>query len=102
MCDHTIKKRTVMCKVVGGVRAVDGQAECLQDQILANVFGLESGVTTEGSHFLILCYDDINSTTRNTQLLYISYFIPIGYLVPINPRSFHNMTTIAFHLDYTK
>ena len=36
------------CKVVGGERAVDGQAECLEDNILQMFFGLESGVTTEG------------------------------------------------------
>ena len=91
-----------MCRVVGGARAVDGQAECLEDQILADVFEFESGVTTEGSSCLVLYYDHINSITRNTQLLYICYFAPNGYPVPINPRSFHNMTTIAFHLNYTK
>ena len=37
-----------MCRVVGGARAVDGQVEYLEDQIFADVFGLESGVTTEG------------------------------------------------------
>ena len=30
-----------MCRVVGGARAVDSQAEYLEDQILANVFGLK-------------------------------------------------------------
>ena len=30
-----------MCRIVGGARAVDGQAECLEDQILADVFELE-------------------------------------------------------------
>ena len=39
---YTVKKRIIMCRVVGEARAVDGQAECLEDQILANVFGLES------------------------------------------------------------
>ena len=91
-----------MCRVVGGARAVHGQAEGLKHQILADVVGLESGMTTEGSYSLALYYDHINSITRNTQLLYICYFAPIGYLVPIYPRSFHNMTTIAFHLNYTK
>ena len=43
-----------MCRVVGGAWAVDGQAECLEDQILADVFGLESGVTTEGWSSLVL------------------------------------------------
>ena len=42
---------------VGGARAVDGQAECLEDQILADRFGLESEVTTEGSSSLVLYYD---------------------------------------------
>ena len=63
-----------MSRVVGGARAVDGQAECLEDQILADVFGLKSGVTTEGWSSLVLHCDHINSTTRNTQLLSISYF----------------------------
>ena len=91
-----------MCTVVGGARAVDGRAECLEDQILADMFRLESGVTTEGSSSLVLYYGHLNSITRHTQLLNIFYFAPIGYLVPINPRSFHNITTIAFHLNYTK
>ena len=63
-----------MCRVVGGARAVDGQAKSLEDHILANVFGLENGVTTEGSSSLVRYYDRINSITRNTQntqLLYI-------------------------------
>ena len=63
-----------MCRVVGGARAVNDQAECLEDQILADVFELESGVTTERSSFLVLYYDHINSITRSTQLLYICYF----------------------------
>ena len=56
---------------VGGARGVDGQAECLQDQILPDVFGLESGVTTEGWSPLVLYYDHVNSITRNMQLLYM-------------------------------
>ena len=31
---HTIKKMTMVCRVVEGARAVDGQAECLEDYIL--------------------------------------------------------------------
>ena len=58
-----------MCRLVGGARAVDGQAEYLEDQILADVFGLGSRVITEGSSSLVLYYDHINSITRNTQLL---------------------------------
>ena len=30
----TIKKRTMTCRVVGGARTVDGQAECRKDQML--------------------------------------------------------------------
>ena len=30
---YTIKERTMMCRVVGRARAVDGQAECLEDQM---------------------------------------------------------------------
>ena len=91
-----------MCGVVGGARAVNGQAECLEDQILADIFGLESGVTAEGSCYLVLYYDHRNSINRNKQSLFICYFATIGYLVPIYPRSFHNMTTIALHLNFTK
>ena len=97
---YTIKKRIMMYRVDGGARAMDDQVECLEDQILADVFGLESGVTTKGSCSLILYYDPINSISRNTQPLYICYFDPIDYLVPIYPRSCRNMTTIAFHLNY--
>ena len=35
---QTIKKRTMVCRVVGGARAVDSQAECLEDQILGRYF----------------------------------------------------------------
>ena len=77
-----------MCRDLGGARAVDGQAECLVDQILAGVFGLESGVTTEVLSCLVVYYDHIISITRNTQLLYMLLFsAPIGYLIPIYPRS---------------
>ena len=56
-------------RVVGGARAVNGQAECLQDQMLGRCFGLGSGVTAEGSCSLVLYYDHVNSIARNTQLL---------------------------------
>ena len=90
-----------MCRVVGGARAVDGQAECLEDQILADVFGLESRVTTEGWSSLVLFYDLINSITRHTQLLYMllcSYWLLNSDI----PEIFHNMTIIAFFLNYIK
>ena len=90
------------CRFVEGAKALDGQAKCLEDQILADVFALESGVTTEGSSPLVLNYDHINSITRNTKLLYICYFTPIGYLVPMNPRYCHNMITVAFYLSSNK
>ena len=63
------------CRVVGGARAVDGQAECLEGQISADVFGLKSGVTTEGSCSLVLYYDRLKGITRNTQLFCIYYFL---------------------------
>ena len=93
-----------MCRGVVEARAAgDCQAECLEDQILVDVFGLESGVTTEGSYSLAFYYDHINSINRNIQLLYICHFAPICDLLPVCPRSFHNMTTtITFHLNYTK
>ena len=43
---YIIKKRAMVCRVVGGAGAVDGQAQRLEDKILADVFGLKSGVTT--------------------------------------------------------
>ena len=60
-------------------------------------FGLENGVTTKGSCSLVLYYDYMKSITKNAQLL-----SPIGYLDSIYPKSFHNMTTITIHLNYTK
>ena len=90
-----------MCRFVGGARAVDCQAECLEDHILADVFRLESGVTTEGWASLVLYYDHINSIARITQLLYMllcSYWLPNSDI----PEIFHNTTIIAFHWNYTK
>ena len=81
-----------MCRVFGGARAVDGQAGCLENQILADAFELESGVITEMWSSLVLCYDHINSITRNTQLLYMllcSYWLPNFEI----PEIFYNMTT---------
>ena len=43
-----------MCRFAEGARAVDGQVECLEDQILPDVFELESGVTTERWSSLVL------------------------------------------------
>ena len=54
-----------------GARAVDGQAEYLEDKILGRCFGLESGVTTEGWTSLFFYYDHIHSIIRNTQLPYM-------------------------------
>ena len=58
-----------MCRVVEGARVVDGRAECLEDQILADVIG--SSATTEGWSSLVVYYDHINNITRNTQLLHM-------------------------------
>ena len=58
----------------------------------ADVFGLESGVTTEGWASLVLYYDHINSIIRNTQLLYMllcSYRPPNSDI----PEIFRNMVT---------
>ena len=98
---YTIKKKTIVCKVVGGARAVNGQAQCLEDKILQMFFGLESGVTTEGWASLVLYYDHINSIIRNTQLLYMLlcfYWLPNFDI----PEIFHNSVTIAFYLNYNK
>ena len=66
-----------------------------------DIFGLESGVTTEGWASLGLYYDHIKSIIGNTQLLYMllcSYWLPNSD----TPEIFHNSTTIAFYLNYTK
>ena len=86
-----------MCRVVGGARAVDYQTECLEDQILADVFGLESGVATEGLCSLVLYYDHVNSITRNTQLLYMlprSYWLSKTDILEIFPQ--HNNHSVSF------
>ena len=62
----------------------------------ADVFGLESGVTTEEWTSLVLYYEHINSIIRNTHLLYMllcSYWLPTSDI----PEIFHNSTTIAFY-----
>ena len=67
----------------------------------ADVFGLESGVTTEGWTSLFVYYDHIYSIIRNTQLLYMlhsSYWLHYSDI----PEIFRNMTIIAFHLNNTK
>ena len=67
----------------------------------ADVFGLESGVTTEGWTSLLFYYDHIHNIIRNTQLLcmiHCSYWLPNSDI----PEIFHNMTTKAFHLNNTK
>ena len=67
----------------------------------ADVFGLESGVTTEGWASLVLYYDHMNSIIINTQLLCMLlcfYWLPNSDI----PEIFHNITIISFHLKYTK
>ena len=67
----------------------------------ADIFGLESGVTSEGWASLVLYYDHINSIIRHTQLLCMllcSYWLPNSDI----PEIFHNSTAIAFYFNYTK
>ena len=35
---YTIKNMATVCRLVEGVRTVDGQAECLEDQMLGRCF----------------------------------------------------------------
>ena len=73
----------------------------LKTKSWADVFGLESGVTTEGPHLFFIMTTYIHSIIRNTQLLYMllcSYWVFNSDI----PEIFHNMTTIAFHLNHTK
>ena len=91
----------MVCKVVERAKAVDGQAQCLEDKILEKFFGLGSGVTTEGWASLVTYYHHINSITRNTQLIHkllCSYWLSFSDI----PEIFHNSTTIAFYLNYAK
>ena len=68
----------------------------------ADVFWVgTSEVTTEGWTSLFFCYDHIYSIIRNMQLLdmlHCSYWLPNSGI----PEIVHNMTTTAFHLNYTK
>ena len=64
----------------------------------ADVYGLESGVTTEGWSSLVRYYDHINRITRNTQLLYMllcSYWLPYSDI----PEIFHDNHNISLELD---
>ena len=88
-----------MCRVVEGARAIDGQAECLEDQIMADMFGLESGVTTEGLCCLVFNYDHVNGITRNRQLLYMllcSYWLSGSDIPEIFPQ--HDNHSISLEL----
>ena len=67
----------------------------------ADVFGLESRVTTEEGWTSFFYYDHIQNIIRNTQLLHMlhcSYWLPNSDI----PEILHNMTTMAFHLNNTK
>ena len=69
-----------------------------EDQILADVVRLESGVTTEGWASLALYYDHIYSVTRNTLLLQMrlcSYWLPNSDV----PEISHNMTSMSISLE---
>ena len=71
----------------------------LQIRRLADVFGLESGVTTEGSCFLVLYFDHVNSKTRNTQLLYVllcSYWLSRSDMPEIFPQ--HDNQNVSLEL----
>ena len=41
LINYTIKKRTMICRVVGGAEAVDSQSECLENQMLGKCFWVE-------------------------------------------------------------
>ena len=69
----------------------------------ADGFGLEmwSDHLVRGAPPLFFYYDRIHSIFRNTQLLYMllcSYWLPNSDI----PEIFHNMTSIALHLNHTK
>ena len=74
ICDHTyihaINKRTMVCRVVGGARAIDGQAECLKDYMLGRrLLGWKvEGPLRGRTYSLVFYYDHINIITKNSQL----------------------------------
>ena len=41
LINYTIKKRTMICRVIGGAEAVDSQSECLENQMLGKCFWVE-------------------------------------------------------------
>ena len=65
----------MMFIVVGEARAVDGLTKCLENQILADAFGLESGVTTEGSCSLILYYDHIDDLGTRSYSVHTTFLL---------------------------
>ena len=90
-----------MCTVVGEQGQWINRQNALKIRSWANVFWLESGVTTEGWFSLVLYYDLTNDIIINAQLLCMllcSYWLPNSDI----PEIFHNMTTIAFYLNCTK
>ena len=62
-------------------RVEDDQAECLADQMLSDMFGLESGVSPVGCCSFFLYCDHVHSITKNTVPSYSFYYSapPIGY-----------------------
>ena len=71
-------KVPAVCRVVGERGQLMVRQNALKIRPWADVLRLESGVTTEGW----------TSLFRNTQLLHIiCYIAPIGYIIPIHPRS---------------
>ena len=71
----------------------------LKIRCLADMFGLESGVTTKESCSFFLYYDHASSVTGNTQLLYMllcPYWLSRSDIPDIFPR--HDKHDISFKL----
>ena len=50
-------------------KAVDGQAQCLEDQMIENILGLESRVPVMRWFSILPQYDNLDSITKRIQLL---------------------------------
>ena len=54
--------------------AADGQAECLAEQMMVEIYGLESRGITVGWYISLLYYDHLYSITKTIQRLFILLF----------------------------
>ena len=82
-------------ELLGELSAEYGYVDCLADQTLADMFGLETGVSPVGwfSFFFIM-----TTVQPETSSYSLSYFAPIVHLDP----KYLCFPILAFHLNCTK